>query len=212
MSGTCHSPECLHLHPLRMAVLEIERCRSPISSYTNTSVGVMTVMYWALANFLALISDFCFKFGTISTVCAGSLTLWWSFALTLDHAVVPVGVWKILLDFSFVKIKSSPTIPQLDVAPVSKTAVLVFPVPIDHWEVFHSCNLVPPFEMDLWISSISFLISTLLWALFTILCFHLVLLVLSGNFHQIILEFSSNWLGFCNASTRLVSGVRKWAK
>ena len=67
-------------------------------------MGVRTVIYWAPANFLALISELCFKFGTISTVRAGSVKLWRSFALTLAGAVVPVGTWKILLDFSFVKI------------------------------------------------------------------------------------------------------------
>ena len=150
---------------------------------------------------MALISDLCFKFGIKSTVRADSHTLRWSFALTLAGDVIPVGMWKILLDFSSVKIKSSPTIPQFDVAPKSKTAVLIFPMSIARWVFFHPCALVRPFEMDLWSSSISFLISTLLWDLFTILCFHLVMLVLSGKFHQIILEFSSDWLIFSNAST-----------
>ena len=55
-------------------------------------MGVRTVMYWASENFLALISELCFKYGIISTVRDGSLTLSWSFALTLADAVVPVGM------------------------------------------------------------------------------------------------------------------------
>ena len=66
-------------------------------------MGVRTVVYWVSGKFLALISELYFKLGTISTVRAGSLTLWWSFALTLAGNVVPVSMWMLLLDFLLLK-------------------------------------------------------------------------------------------------------------
>ena len=56
---------------------------------------------------------------------AGSRTLCFSFATLVAAVVLPSGVRNTLFDASFVWIKSSPTFPTPEDAPVSNTAVFL---------------------------------------------------------------------------------------
>ena len=117
-NGMRHIIATVHRQPFNTATSDIF-ILAVRPSYMFTSFPSYIDMYSSLETNLALSSVFCTSSGSISMVLAGSRTLCSNFSTLVDFSVVPLGIWKNLLELSLVMMKRSPCCPEIDVERVS---------------------------------------------------------------------------------------------